>query len=324
MVPSMITSCSLPLNGNETTSIPRADASPCRSTGTVRPWRSQRRRAIAAARDKVGYAVPSANDGNAAQPCRFVHKCHYGQEPLDPSSGDSFTKERAWRVNALASRGAGVAGETSCYHGFDSTYGARPIQRREAWIGVNAVAGKTSRNSTKVDAKPILLSGGNPQIAKADGDAPVQAYIAAMPDWKSGLGRRLDDLIVHAVPNVRKAVRWNSPWYGVEGEGWFASYHVFTRYVKVTFLNGASLRPSHPAQAMTRTRAGSTSTKASSTRSRWRRGSGRRPPYPAGVVSTHCEVPFIIVYKTSSFTRQGEGLLRPPHRTGVRTGDVPA
>ena len=165
---------------------------------------------------------------------------------MDPSSGDSFTKERAWRVNALASRGAGVAGETSCYHGFDSTYGARPIQRREAWIGVNAVAGKTSRNSTKVGAKPILLSGGNPQIAKADGDAPVQAYIAAMPDWKSGLGRRLDDLIVHAVPNVRKAVRWNSPWYGVEGEGWFASYHVFTRYVKVTFLNGASMRPVPP------------------------------------------------------------------------------
>ena len=91
-----------------------------------------------------------------------------------------------------------------------------------------------------------LLSGGNPQIAKADGDAPVQAYIAAMPDWKSDLGRRLDDLIVRTVPNVRKAVRWNSPWYGVEGMGWFVSYHVFTRYVKVTFLNGASLDPVPP------------------------------------------------------------------------------
>lgn len=91
-----------------------------------------------------------------------------------------------------------------------------------------------------------LLSGGNPQIAKADGDAPVQAYIAAMPDWKSGVGRRLDDLIVRTVPDVRKAVRWNSPWYGVEGEGWFLSYHVFTRYVKVTFLNGASLDPLPP------------------------------------------------------------------------------
>lgn len=92
----------------------------------------------------------------------------------------------------------------------------------------------------------VLLSGGNPQIAKADGDAPVQAYIAAMPGWKSGLGRKLDDLIVGTVPGVKKAVRWNSPWYGVKGMGWFASYHVFTRYVKVTFLNGAMLKPVPP------------------------------------------------------------------------------
>ena len=91
-----------------------------------------------------------------------------------------------------------------------------------------------------------LLSGGNPQIAKADGDAPVQAYIAAMPGWKSDVGRRIDDLIVRTVSDVRKAVRWNSPWYGIEGQGWFASYHVFTRYVKVTFLNGASLDPPPP------------------------------------------------------------------------------
>ena len=104
--------------------------------------------------------------------------------------------------------------------------------------------------STKVakrgDGKPVLLSGGNPQIAKADGDAPVQAYIAAMPGWKSDLGRRLDDIIVRTVPDVRKAVRWNSPFYGIEGQGWFVSYHVFTRYVKVTFLNGASLKPVPP------------------------------------------------------------------------------
>ena len=92
----------------------------------------------------------------------------------------------------------------------------------------------------------VLLSGGNPQIAKADGDAPVQAYIAAMPGWKSDVGRRLDHLIVRNVPNVRKAVRWNSPWYGIDGQGWFASYHVFTRYIKVTFLNGASLQPLPP------------------------------------------------------------------------------
>ena len=97
------------------------------------------------------------------------------------------------------------------------------------------------------NSKPVrLLSGGNPQIAKADGDAPVQAYIAAMPGWKSELGRRLDALIVQTVPEVRKAVRWNSPFYGVEGQGWFLSYHVFTRYVKVTFLQGASLDPVPP------------------------------------------------------------------------------
>ena len=91
-----------------------------------------------------------------------------------------------------------------------------------------------------------LLSGGNPQIAKGDGDGPVQAYIAAMPGWKNDLGRALDDLIVRNVPGVWKAVRWNSPWYGVEGEGWFASFHVFARYVKVTFLCGASLDPVPP------------------------------------------------------------------------------
>lgn len=102
------------------------------------------------------------------------------------------------------------------------------------------------RNSAKSGGEVVLLSGGNPQIAKADGDVPVQAYIAAMPEWKSDVGRRLDDLIVRAVPNVRKAVRWNSPWYGIEGQGWFVSYHVFTRYVKVTFLNGVSLDPLPP------------------------------------------------------------------------------
>src|SRR5207302_1777652 len=95
----------------------------------------------------------------------------------------------------------------------------------------------------QVTTKPALLSGGNPQIAKAEGDAPVQAYIAAMPGWKRDVGRRLDAVIVHTVPGVRKAVKWNSPFYGVEGRGWFVSFHVFTRYVKVTFFRGTSLRP---------------------------------------------------------------------------------
>ncbi|MCE8032190.1 DUF1801 domain-containing protein [Billgrantia tianxiuensis] len=96
------------------------------------------------------------------------------------------------------------------------------------------------------EAKPKLLSGGNPQIPKGDGDAPVQAYIAAMPEWKHDVGRRLDALIVRTVPNVRKAVRWNSPFYGIEGQGWFLTFHCFTKYLKVAFLNGASLEPPPP------------------------------------------------------------------------------
>jgi hypothetical protein len=94
--------------------------------------------------------------------------------------------------------------------------------------------------------EPALLSGGNPQIPKGDGDAPVQAYIESMPGWKHDVGRRLDDLIVDVIPHTQKAVRWNSPFYGTEGNGWFASYHCFTRYVKVTFFNGASLDPLPP------------------------------------------------------------------------------
>ena len=96
---------------------------------------------------------------------------------------------------------------------------------------------------------PVLLAGGNPQIAKAEGDAPVQAYIAAMPGWKRGVGRRLDALIERIVPDVRKAVKWNSPFYGVDGHGWFLSFHVFTHYVKVTFFRGASLRPAPPGKS---------------------------------------------------------------------------
>jgi hypothetical protein len=95
-------------------------------------------------------------------------------------------------------------------------------------------------------ATPRLLSGGNPQIAKGDGDAPVQAYIAAMPGWKRDIGRRLDALIVRAVPGVHKAVKWNSPFYGKKGEGWFLAFHCFTRYVKVTFFRGLSLSPVPP------------------------------------------------------------------------------
>ena len=98
----------------------------------------------------------------------------------------------------------------------------------------------------QVTTKPVLLSGGNPQISKADGDAPVQAYIAAMPGWKRDVGRRLDALIVRTVPGVRKAVKWNSPLYGVEGRGWFLGMHCFTNYVKLAFFRGTSLQPVPP------------------------------------------------------------------------------
>ena len=104
----------------------------------------------------------------------------------------------------------------------------------------------TSKSRSRAASKPVLLAGGNPQIAKGEGDGPVQAYIAAMPGWKRDVGRRLDALIERAVPGVHKAVKWNSPFYGVEGQGWFLNFHCFTRYIKVAFFRGSSLRPLPP------------------------------------------------------------------------------
>ena len=99
---------------------------------------------------------------------------------------------------------------------------------------------------SKAASKPKLLSGGNPQIPKGDGDAPVQAYITALPGWKKQAGAKLDKLVENTVPGVRKAVKWNSPFYGVEGQGWFLSYHAFAKYLKVTFFRGAQLEPLPP------------------------------------------------------------------------------
>jgi hypothetical protein len=110
------------------------------------------------------------------------------------------------------------------------------------------MADKVAKKSGEA-AEPVPLSGGNPQIAKADGDAPVQAYIAAMPGWKSEVGRRLDSIVVRTVPDVRKAVRWNSPFYGMEGQGWFLNFHCFAKYVKVAFFNGTSLEPLPPGES---------------------------------------------------------------------------
>ncbi|MGG7579390.1 DUF1801 domain-containing protein [Rhizobium sp. Nf11,1] len=119
------------------------------------------------------------------------------------------------------------------------------------------MAGRTSKGAEKVTKKtaklagaaPKLLSGGNPQIPKGYGDAPVQAYIAAMPDWKSEIGRRLDALITRTVPGVCKAVKWNSPFYGMEGQGWFLGVHCYASYIKVAFFKGASLHPLPPGES---------------------------------------------------------------------------
>jgi hypothetical protein len=116
----------------------------------------------------------------------------------------------------------------------------------KAAVARNTAAKSQRKPLRKNENGVVLLSGGNPQIAKAEGDAPVQAYIAAMPGWKSSLGKQLDALIVRNVPQVRKAVKWNSPFYGVEGQGWFLTFHVLTRYVKVTFFAGRSLKPIPP------------------------------------------------------------------------------
>jgi hypothetical protein len=120
---------------------------------------------------------------------------------------------------------------------------------------VNA-SNKSAKVGKKAAVKPvaaesILLTGGNPQIAKGNGDSPVQVYITAMPGWRSDVGHRLEELIEHTVPGVRKAVKWNSPMYGVAGQGWFLGIHCFTKYVKLAFFRGTSLRPVPPGQSKT-------------------------------------------------------------------------
>jgi hypothetical protein len=135
-----------------------------------------------------------------------------------------------------------MASKTS---GKPAKFASKAASKRVAAEGATPRKTGPKPPSRKV-AKPVLLAGGNPQIAKAYGDAPVQAYIAAMPGWKREVGRRLDALIVRTVPGVHKAVKWNSPFYGIEGQGWFLSIHCFTKYVKVAFFQGASLRPIPP------------------------------------------------------------------------------
>jgi hypothetical protein len=138
-------------------------------------------------------------------------------------------------ISAASSRADAGAPRAACH-----------IAAAQGRQGHLTMASKASITATKVAKKPVLLSGGNPQIAKGEGDAPVQAYIAAMPGWKRDIGRRLDAVIAQAVPGVHKAVKWNSPFYGLQGQGWFLSYHCFTKYVKVTFFRGTSLDPVPP------------------------------------------------------------------------------
>ncbi len=137
-------------------------------------------------------------------------------------------------------------GRPGCLRGYESTLAERVMAKAKP-------SGSRTRRAkppaTPTAGKPKLLAGGNPQIAKADGDAPVQAYIAAMPGWKRDVGQRLDAIIAATVPGVRKAVKWNSPLYGVEGRGWFLGIHVFTKYIKVAFFRGTSLRPMPPVSA---------------------------------------------------------------------------
>lgn len=164
-------------------------------------------------------------------------------------TGEAYSKV----VKLTFARGAKVPDPTRLFNSSLAGNTRRAIDIHEG-EKVNSVAFKrlvkaavAQGKLTAKKAKPVkLLSGGNPQIAKGDGDAPVQAYIAAMPGWKRELGTRLDALIVRNVPRVSKAVRWNTPFYGIEGRGWFLGFHVFTRYVKVTFFQGTSLRPVPP------------------------------------------------------------------------------
>jgi hypothetical protein len=143
-------------------------------------------------------------------------------------------------------------GKPKAKHASRANGARKPTAKGRAKAGAKAKPGASEAKrimTRKGEKVAVLLSGGNPQIAKADGDAPVQAYIAAMPSWKRDLGKCLDALIVRNVPNVRKAVKWNSPFYGIEGQGWFLSFHCFTKYVKVAFFRGTSLRPVPPGES---------------------------------------------------------------------------
>jgi len=170
-----------------------------------------------------------------------------GKAPRELPPGRTSKKSAKVAKKAAAKRVAAKAAKPR--RSVAESSARKPTKAAAKELPAHYAAAKATATKSKgpaVAAKPALLAGGNPQIAKADGDAPVQAYIAAMPGWKRDVGRRLNALIVRTVPGVRKAVKWNSPFYGFEGQGWFLSFHCFTKYVKVAFFRGASLRPLPP------------------------------------------------------------------------------
>jgi hypothetical protein len=189
-------------------------------------------------------------DPDIVEECKWIKPGNPMGTPVWSHAGIVCTGEAYREVVKLTfARGASLEDPHRLFNSSLEGNTRRAIDIREGVV-LDAEAFKAliqAAVAKNLQSKPVrLLSGGNPQISKADGDAPVQAYIAAMPGWKSDLGKRLDALIVRNVPNVRKAVKWNSPFYGIEGQGWFLSFHVFTRYIKVTFFSGTSLRPVPP------------------------------------------------------------------------------
>lgn len=178
-------------------------------------------------------------DRTASRPAKAA-----GKSTAKRAAAKAAKPRKAAAKKATAKRATGKAAESRKTTAKKAAAKKAPVNKAPA---KKAPAKKAVTKQTP--AKVVLLSGGNPQIPKGYGDAPVQAYIAAMPGWKRDLGRRLDALIERAVPHVYKAVKWNSPFYGIEGEGWFLNLHCFTRYVKVAFFRGSSLRPAPPGKS---------------------------------------------------------------------------
>ena len=203
-------------------------------------------------------------DPDIVEECKWIKPTNPAGVPVWSHTGIVCTGETYKRAVKLTfARGAYLEDPQRLFNSGSEGNTRRAIDIREgevldaeafkalirAAVAENHRAG-TPKPKAGAKAGPVkLLSGGNPQIAKADGDAPVQAYLAALPGWKCDLVRRVDALIVRTVPDVRKAVKWNSPFYGIEGQGWFLSVHAFTKYVKVAFFRGAALRPVPPGES---------------------------------------------------------------------------